>query len=68
MQAFDLDVASPDQVPAVLERAADAYRESAGELASAWQDPSAGGEWLKIAKILDRARRDIEKALAASRR
>ena len=44
-QSYDLDVATPDEVPAVLEAIADRYRESVGELSSAWQDGNAGKVW-----------------------
>ena len=50
MATLDLDVDSPDKVKEVLQRAAQAYYESAGELESAWQDKSAGRPWLFIAR------------------
>jgi len=63
MKNLDLDVAAPDQVAAVLRRAADAYHESAVELAGAWQDKNAGAAWSKIARILERAADHIERMI-----
>lgn len=60
---LDLDVDSPENVPDVLREAAQSYYESAGELASSWQDRQAGSVWNKIAKILERAADQIEKVL-----
>jgi hypothetical protein len=58
---MSLDVDAPEHVSAVLNRAAQAYYESAGELESAWQDPSAGKVWTKIALILEKAAAQIDK-------
>jgi len=58
---MSLDVDAPDHVSAVLNRAAQAYYESAGELSSAWQDPQAGKVWEKIALILEKAANQIDK-------
>jgi hypothetical protein len=60
----DLDVSAPDQVPNVLRQAAQAYRESSGELASAWQDTGAGAVWNDLARVLERAADSADKALA----
>jgi hypothetical protein len=60
----DLDVASPENVPMVLRVAADMFRESAVELAAAWQDQNAGKVWDRIANILDAAAYKIEKKLS----
>jgi hypothetical protein len=59
-----LDIAAPDDLPAVLESAAELYRESIGELASAWQDDSAGKVWGDLANILDRAAASARRAIA----
>ncbi len=61
---YDLDVADPDSVPNVLETVANHYRESAGELESAWQDKYAGKIWEDIAGILERAAQSCRRALA----
>jgi hypothetical protein len=58
---MSLDVDVPEHVSAVLNRAAQAYYESAGELSSAWQDPNAGKVWEKIAVILEKAANQIDK-------
>lgn len=47
--------ASPEDVPAVLQYAAEKMREQASELQSAWQDKNAGKVWDIIARELDRA-------------
>jgi hypothetical protein len=60
---YDLDVATPDEVPVILEAIADHYRESANELAGAWQD-DAGKVWSDFATILDRAAESCRKAIA----
>lgn len=59
----DLDVDSPDKVAPILRHLADSYRESASELATAWQDKNAGKVWDRLARILDRAADQAEKAL-----
>lgn len=64
MGRYNLDVADPDSVPTVLETVANFYRESAGELESAWQDRYAGKIWEDFAQILDRAAEQCRKALA----
>ena len=51
---FDLDVDSPGKVGDVLRHVAQAYRESASELQSAWQDRTLR-VWDKLADVLDRA-------------
>lgn len=58
---ISLDTALPDQVPRILRNAAQQYRESASELASAWQDESAGKVWDKYAAILERAAAQCER-------
>jgi hypothetical protein len=60
---YNLDVATPDDVPVVLETVANHYRESASELASAWQDRTAGKVWEDIARILDRAAESCRKSI-----
>jgi hypothetical protein len=61
---YNLDVAAPEDVPIVLETVANFYRESASELAGAWQDQGAGKVWEDFAKILDRAAESCRKAIA----
>ncbi len=61
---YDLDVATPEEVPAILEAIANHYRESASELASAWQDGNAGKVWSDFATILDRAADSCRKAIS----
>lgn len=61
MKNLDLDVDSPDKVSTVLRNAAEAYNDSASELASAWQDSSAGKPWEKIARILEQAADRIDR-------
>ncbi len=63
MAKIDLDVDAPEKVAPILDKAAEAYYESASELASAWQDKYAGQPWVQIAKILERAAAQIRKAL-----
>lgn len=63
MDSLDLDVASPEELPQVLRRAADVFRESHEQLKVTWQDPTAGLVWAKFAQILDRAAVSAEKAL-----
>jgi hypothetical protein len=62
-RTVDLNVASPEEVPTILYRAAEYYYESASELALAWQDRGAGKPWLMIARILEAAAEKIEKNL-----
>jgi hypothetical protein len=62
--SYDLDVATPEEVPAVLDAIADHYRESAITLMSAWQDDSAGKVWGDFATILDRAADFCRKAIS----
>ena len=61
---YDLDVATPEEVPTVLETVANRYRESADELSSAWQDGNAGKVWADFATILDRAAESCRKAIS----
>ena len=60
---YNLDVATPEDVPVVLETVANYYRESAGELQNAWQDANAGKIWSDFATILDRAAKSCLAAL-----
>lgn len=60
---FSLDVDAPDKVAPVLRAAARAYYDSASELESAWQERQAGAPWLRIALILERAAKDVDKWL-----
>jgi hypothetical protein len=63
MNKLDLDCASPDDVPVILERIAAHYRDSSTELSSAWQDESAGKVWQDFASILERAAIGCRKAI-----
>lgn len=63
MKSLDLDVDAPDKVASILRAAAEAYYESSGELEAAWQDREAGRPWTKIARILERAADQIERAV-----
>ena len=60
---YNLDVATPEEVPAALEAIANHYRESADELFSAWQDDNAGKVWIDFATILDRAAESCRRAI-----
>lgn len=64
LDRYNLDVDAPEKVPIVLETVANYYRESASELASAWQEKSAGKIWDDFARILDRAAQQCRKAVA----
>jgi hypothetical protein len=61
---MNLNVMSPDQVSRVLRDAADAFNESAFDLASTWQDDGAGRVWLELAKILESAADRADRACA----
>lgn len=63
MNSLDLDVASPEELPQVLRRAADVFRESHERLKADWQDPNAGSIWAAFAQILDRAAASAERAI-----
>jgi len=63
MADLDLDVADPEEVADILREAAQSYGEAESELSSAWQDPSAGKVWIKIAKILEAAADKIDKII-----
>lgn len=52
---LDLNVATPEEVAGVLERAADEYRQTAYDLASAWGDSGPNRTWIKLARILSDA-------------
>ena len=58
--SLSLDVSHPTDVASILRNAAEAYCASAIELESAWQDPTAGRPWNKIAAILERTATQIE--------
>jgi hypothetical protein len=61
---MNLNVMSPDQVSRVLRDAADAFNQSASDLASTWQDDNAGRVWLELAKILESAADRADRACA----
>lgn len=63
-KVYNLNMAHFGAVPTTLRQAADEYRESASELASAWQDESAGAIWNDYARILERAADAMDKAQA----
>ena len=63
LDRYCLDVATPEEVPIILETVANYYRESQGELSSAWQDKSAGKVWADFARILDRGAESCRKAI-----
>ncbi len=63
-ERFSLDVATPEDFPAVLETVAEHYRESQGELSSAWQDTNAGKVWGDFANILERAAKSARLVIA----
>lgn len=59
----DLDDAeAPEHVGAILRCAAQRFYESQSELQAAWQDKNAGYAWSKIARILERAADQCDKA------
>ncbi len=60
---FDLNAASPSQIPGILSAAADKFREDASELQHCWQDQSAGRIWNALATVLDRAAKDARATL-----
>lgn len=62
-ERLNLDVATPEELPQVLRRAADVFRESHEELAANWQDPDAGAVWTALAQILDLAADSAERAI-----
>jgi len=64
MKNLDLNVMSPDQVSRVLRNAADAFNQSASDLASTWQDDGAGRVWTELAKILESAADRADRAYA----
>lgn len=64
MLNLNLDTDLPDRVADILREAAQAYRESQSELASAWTDPNAGKVWGDFATILERAAESCDKAYA----
>jgi hypothetical protein len=55
MKKLDLNVATPEEVPKVLQAAADAFAESALDLQSGWQVKGAGHVWKELSKVLERA-------------
>ena len=60
---LNLDLMAPHLVPVVLRKAADAYRQSREDLASTWQDKTAGRVWEKFAAVLEVAANRCEKIL-----
>lgn len=65
MNSFiNLDCACPEDVAKILRQAAQRYGESEGELQAAWGDEKAGRVWRELAKILDRAADQCDKACA----
>ena len=62
MNYTDLDVMTPEEVPAVLRATADKYNESASELQATWGYPNAGKVWSAYAVILERAAKSCEAA------
>lgn len=57
-------LAAPEHFAPFLQAIADQFNEAASELASAWQDDSAGAIWADYAKILERAAQSCERARA----
>jgi hypothetical protein len=57
------DADAPEKVAIILRRVADKYRESTGELQSAWGDQGIV-IWDKLATILERAARSCETAVS----
>ncbi len=60
---YNLDVATPDEVPAILANVANEYYETQCNLKNAWQSKNAGIIWGDFATILDRAAAQCRKAL-----
>lgn len=60
----DLNCTAPEQVPLTLRYAAQGYRESTGDLQAAWQDPSAGLVWEKLADELEKSAARCDKIIA----
>lgn len=60
---LDLDLMAPHLVPDVLRKAADAYRQGYAELASTWQDKTAGRVWERFAAALEVAAERCERIL-----
>jgi hypothetical protein len=60
---FNLDVATPEEVPQILRNVADSYRQSNSDLGAAWQDDSAGVIWSKLATILEQAAKSCDRLL-----
>ena len=61
---LDLNVGTPGEVPVILRRTAEAYRETTGELQSAWGDPNAAQVWTDFATILERAADSCDRAIS----
>lgn len=51
-RGLDLNVATPEEVADILERASDDYRWTAYDLALAWGDTGRNPTWIKLADIL----------------
>jgi len=64
MKSIDLDVATPEAVPAVLREAAQQYHATVIDLSAAWGDKQAGKVWDDIAKVLERAADSIDRKIA----
>ena len=62
MKDLDLNTMTPEESEQVLRDAAQQYRESAGDLASVWQDNQAGAIWNDYAAILERAADSMARA------
>lgn len=60
---MDLDVATPEEVPGVLRRAAEVFSQSENDLQAAWTDENAGRVWREFAKIMERAAKSCEIAI-----
>lgn len=57
------DAQAPEDVPAILRRAAAKYREAPGDLSAAWGDPHAGKVWDVVARSLEAEAEKIERLL-----
>lgn len=61
-EQFNLDVSSPDKLAPVLRAMSEQFIADAMELDAAWQDSSAGKPWVALAKVLERAAEQADKA------
>lgn len=62
-RGLDLDVATPEEVADILERASDEYRQTACDLACAWGESGRNPTWIKLANILADAAEKCREAL-----